>query len=245
MTSSPPLSDRPLGFWLHAVDALLHRAFADALADEDVSRREWMLLNAVDAPETLPWLAERLARRSGRVRRLRDRGWIAEAADGWTLTDDGRAAKERLDGLVDGIRQRVAGAVSPEDFAVTLASLEAIATELGGVDDLPRGRRRHGHHGHHGHRRRFGDAAGVGHPHDDGPHHGHGFGPHRGHGAGRRHGHGFGPHRGHGFAPHGEGHCCDRHGHAGPAPEDDTAFERGFTAGFAQGRAAASAPSAS
>ena len=47
------------------------------------------------------------------------------------LTDEGRAAKERLGAIVEGIRSRVAGAVTPDDFATTLASLEAIARELG------------------------------------------------------------------------------------------------------------------
>ena len=91
-----------------------------------------MLLNAVSGDVDAPGFAERLARKGKRLRGLEERGWVEEAGDGtWTLTDEGRAAKERLGAVVDGIRSRVAGAVSPEDFATTLASLEAIARELG------------------------------------------------------------------------------------------------------------------
>ncbi|WP_206535717.1 hypothetical protein [Microbacterium sp. 4R-513] len=135
-----PTDRRPLGFWLRAVDALISREFESAFADEGVTRRDWMLLNAL-AGDIDPALAERLARRSKRLRGLEKRGWADEKGDGtWVLTDEGRAAQERLAAIVDGVRQRVAGAVSPEDFATTLASLEAIARELGWDENAaPRG----------------------------------------------------------------------------------------------------------
>ncbi|KAA9144904.1 hypothetical protein F6B41_29095 [Microbacterium lushaniae] len=239
-TSPDSPADRPLGFWLRAVDHLLDGAFADALADDDLSRRDWMLLNAVDGRRTAPWLAQRLARRGGRVRRLADRGWIEETDDGWALTDSGRAARERLDAVVDGIRERVSAAVPPEDFATTMASLEAIARELGWDETRPvppadRGFGRRGGFGPGGHLGRgFGPGGWPG----------HGFGP------GERSGRGFGPGghfgRGHGFGPHRHDgrmdHPCAEHRFTGDH-DADTAFERGFTAGFAQGgRAAASHP---
>ena len=75
--------------------------------------------------------AARLEREGRRLRGLVDRGWVTGTPGSWTLTDEGRAAFERLGAKVAGIRARVAGAVSPEDFATTLATLEAIAAELG------------------------------------------------------------------------------------------------------------------
>jgi hypothetical protein len=128
---SIPTDRRPLGFWLRVVDGLISREFDSALAEEGVTRRDWMLLNALSG-DVDPALAERLARRPKRLRGLEKRGWADEKGDGtWLLTDQGRAAAERLGGIVDGIRSRVAGAVSPEDFATMTASLEAIARELG------------------------------------------------------------------------------------------------------------------
>lgn len=136
--SETPTSDSlPIGFWLRTVDALITREFAEALSAEGVTRREWMLLNAL-AGDIDPALAERLARRPKRMRGLEARGWAEERGDGtWVLTDEGRAAKERLGAAVDGIRSRVAGAVSPEDFATTRASLESIARELGWDENDP------------------------------------------------------------------------------------------------------------
>src|SRR5690349_8514874 len=111
-----PGERRPLGYWLRAVDALLTREFAAAFESEGVTRRDWMLLNVLSGDVDAPGVAERLARKGKRLRRLEELGWAEEQGDGtWALTDDGRAARERLGAVVDGIRARVAGAVSPED----------------------------------------------------------------------------------------------------------------------------------
>ncbi|MFH8251060.1 hypothetical protein ACH3VR_11890 [Microbacterium sp. B2969] len=136
-TSDTPTDRRPLGYWLRTVDGLISREFAAAFAEEGVSRGEWMLLSAL-AGDIDEGLAQRLARKGKRLRGLERRGWALEQGDGtWVLTDEGRAAKERLGTVVDGIRARVAGAVSPEDFATTLGSLESIARELGWDESAP------------------------------------------------------------------------------------------------------------
>ena len=235
-TENPSPSPRPLGFWLRVVDGLLTREFAASLDDADVSRRDWMLLNAVDGSVDAPWLAERLARKSGRVRRLADRGWIVQTDGTWTLTDEGRAEKERLAGLVDGLRERVTGAVSPEGYATTMASLEAIARELGWDETAHAGRGRHGFGGGFGpgFRPGFGPGfRGFGRGERDGGF-GPGFGGERGFGHGHR---GFGP----GFGPgHDRGQYRGEHRSRGEHGEH--AYERGFTAGFERGRAAASEP---
>jgi len=230
---TPPIDDpspRPLGFWLRAVDRLISREFATAFENEDVTRREWMILNVLDGSVEAPGFAARIAR-GKKLRSLAERGWVAEGDGAWTLTDEGRAAKARLSEVVDGIRSRVSGAVSDADLATTLASLEAIARELGG-DDVEAG---------FGHprvgRRGFGPGFGR-----------RGFRP----GSGRGFGPGFGPHRfdGQRFpdAPvhGGPGHCGGRGRRHDHGPDHDHgpghdhghghAYERGFDAGFARGR---------
>ena len=78
------------------------------------------------------------------------RGWVIVDADGITLTDTGREAHDALRTKVDAVRQTVADAVSPEDLATTLASLESIARAFG----------RDEHTAHeHGPRGRFGRGA--------------------------------------------------------------------------------------
>lgn len=231
---APP---RPLGYWLRAVEHRLDHEFARAFEREGVSRREWMILNVLDGTVEAPHLAERI-QRGKKLRPLLDRGWVEETEGTWQLTDNGRHAKERLGAAVDGIRDRVAGAVDPDDFATTLRSLEAIARELGWseAERMPFGPRRRGERGRRGFRpggfgnERFGHA-GFGHGDSEREGFGRGdFGP-RGYGrAGFGHGNsgrdefgprgfareagGFGPHR---FGPdlgaremHGE--CGHHHG---------------------------------
>jgi hypothetical protein len=257
--SEPPREDgiptdaRPLGYWLRTVDALITREFATALAAEDVSRRDWMLLNALSGAVDVPGLADKLARRGKRLRSLAERGWVVENDGRWELTDEGRAAQQRLGDLVQGVREKVAGAVSPEDFATMTASLEAIARELGWDENA-----RMPHRG----RRGFGPrhrGFGPGFPHAP---FGEGFGPgdFRGYGPGFRRG--FGPGFAGGFASgdprwaafaeHAAGHDCadghrghrhhdhpqHDHGHRGhgrgrgEGRSGERAYERGFEAGF-------------
>lgn len=145
-------ADRPFGFWITAVDRLMAAEFARAFENEGVSRREWRLLNVVDGtvPSDRPLSASKL-------RRLVELGWVASDGDGWTLTDEGRGAKERLDALVAGIRARIAGAVEPDEFAAMASTLEKIARELGWQEGMRLPRRpgrthRHGEHRHGEHR---------------------------------------------------------------------------------------------
>lgn len=221
---------RPFGYWLKAVDRLMAAEFAAAFDGEGITRRDWRLLNVVDgtADHDRPLNPHKL-------HRLIDRGWVTADGEGWALTDDGRAAKERLGALVDGIRAKVVDAVPTEDLDTTLASLEAIARAFGWEEGTPLPRTHRDPRGHrHGRgfgfgrhdfgRRGFGRGYGHGfdghdrfdprerHEHDHDPH---SFG---------RHDHGersFGPH---GHGPHGFGHGFgregfnprERHGHAAP-----------------------------
>lgn len=218
---APAGNDRPLGYWLRLVDALISRESDTRLAESGADRRDWMLLGVIDG--THAWAR---APRGKRMRRLEDRGWIAQNGSGdWMLTDAGREMKERLAEAVSGIRERVSGAVSPEDYATTIASLQAMARELGGDQEhdldpgLGFGRFGRGRRGH-----RFGP----------------GFRP----GFGRGFHPGFGPAfetdehasrcddgRDHGHRGHGSRHGEHRHG--------ERAYERGFDAGFARGRESA------
>jgi hypothetical protein len=247
-----PSDKRPLGYWLRAVDALLKREFAQALEAEGISRRDWMLLNVLSGDVDAPGLSERLARKGKRLRSLEDRGWVEEAGDGtWTLTEAGRAEKERIGGIVDGIRSRLVDAVGAEAFATTMSSLEAMARELGWDENEGFGR---GFGPGPGFGRGFPGGPGFGRPFTPeirfgwGPNRHRGFAPGRpgqpaergdepfsGHAPGDGcHGHGH--HGGHGFPHRGHGHGFpQRHGHHGQSGAEG-AYERGFDAGFARGR---------
>ena len=246
-------NSRPFGFWLKAVDRLMAVEFAAAFESEGITRREWRLLNIIDGTVAGEPRKNDRPLPEHKLGRLIELGWVTDAEGTWTLTDDGRAAKKRLGGIVDGIRAKVIDAVPADDLATTMATLEQIARAFGWDEStpLPRGRGGHGRHGRFG-GRGFGDR---------------GFGPR---GFGRR-GHGFG-HRGYGFEHEGhEGHEMhgapgmsaggpwlhgargfahpDSHGHH-DGPRDPRAghvrarfakfaqgaYERGFDAGFTRGR---------
>jgi hypothetical protein len=209
-----PTDRRPLGYWLRVVDRLIAREFATAFEGEDVSRRDWMLLNLLSGDIDAPGLAARLRRGGKRLRRLEERGWVTRIDDGWQLTDEGRTAQERLAEIVQGVRAKVSSAVTPEDWATLTTSLEAIARALG-WDESERMPRAGG----------FGRGS-----------RGLGFGPRHG-----RFGHGFGPAHGCGHDhDHGHGHGHD-HDHGPVDRASQRAYERGFDAGFARGRDSASA----
>ncbi|MEU4014446.1 hypothetical protein AB0E56_04195 [Microbacterium sp. NPDC028030] len=248
-SQNPQTTSRPFGYWLKAADRLMASEFATAFDGEHASRRDWRILNIIDGT-----VASDRPLNAHKLHGLVERGWVTPEGDGWTLTDDGRAAKERLGAIVDGIRAKVSAAVSDEEMATTLASLEKIARAFGWEEGtaLPRGRGRR--HGFGGPRHGRGFPGGFGRPFGRG--FGRDFGPE--HGPGGEDGHGFGPEHGHGFGP-GHGRGCDEegrrhghpgrgdhghgrgHGHGGHGPHRAAriaqhAFERGFDAGFTRGR---------
>ncbi|KAM9863369.1 hypothetical protein ACI1US_00687 [Leucobacter sp. BZR 635] len=223
--------------WSRVIDALIAREIDAQFAAAGASRRDLRVLNLLSGERELSdRMRERIERRGGRMWSLADRGWIQRASAetmratglSWELTDAGVAARERLNGIVETVRERTTSAVSPGDLATTLATLEAVATEFGWAEGmrLPRGHRGRGR----------GYARGFGHGHGfargDGHGHGHGFGD--GHGHQRR---GEGQWRGHGSQDHG---CGRDHAHGGTpwagqrsrARRGD-AFERGYVAGRA------------
>ena len=229
-TQNPQNTSRPFGYWLKAADRLMAAEFATAFENEQASRRDWRLLNVIDgtAPARRPLNTHKL-------HRLVERGWVAAEGDDWTLTDEGRAAKERLGAVVDGIRAKVTDAVSDEEMATTLASLEKIARAFGWDEEtpLPRGRRRGFGGRGPGFGPRFGRPFGGG------------FGPGRGFGpdADPRDGecrHGERGHGRHGFRD-GDHDDHDHRSHRGHGPHRaeraaQHAYERGFDAGFSRGR---------
>lgn len=209
---------RDFARWVRVVDRALWRERAAALAADDIRPREARLLHALAsdrAAEVLTRLRH-LPHGGKSLRRLAQRGWIAENDGTWSLTDAGRTAADGLSRHADELGARLREAVAPDDLTAASATLEAVARTLGWQE----GDAREGRHPHH--RGGFGPR-------------GHRFGPHR---------HGFGP-GGRGFGPGFRGDAergADGHHDRSPRHRDaESASERGFAAGFTEGRTAASA----
>src|SRR5688572_16061363 len=130
-TPSIPTGPRPFGYWLRVIDRRLDEAMRELFAAEGITRRDWRRLNLVAGTVSDPRMSEKLAARPERVQPLVERGWVEGEPGAWRLTEAGNAARASLHERVSSLRARVAGAVSPEDFATTVASLEAISRELG------------------------------------------------------------------------------------------------------------------
>ncbi|WP_400997617.1 MarR family winged helix-turn-helix transcriptional regulator [Agromyces sp. GXQ0307] len=208
-SETPPRGIRPLGFWLKVVDRRIVAQIDAALAEEGVGVREWRRLNLVAGEIRDERLEARLAARPHKLDDLVERGWVTGEPGAWALTDAGREALARLTERVQAVRDRVRTAVSDEEYATTIASLEAIARELGWDESTPeprrgRGRRRPGF-GPGPWMRRSGARWGtppcaVGGPHGRPMRHPSAFDDHHGHDAdhgdhehgGRRHDHGHG-----------------------------------------------------
>jgi len=227
-------SARTLGDWTRIIDRLMVRELAAALAENDSDLREWMALRMLSGDVPAPHFAHRLAHAGRHLHPYAERGWIAETADGWTLTDEGRAAKDRLDAIVAEARERATDGIPAEDLATTTATLEAVARRLRWDGRMPDSGPRFG----------FGPGfgPGFGRGRSGGPGFAPGFGP--GHRPGRDVGAGrdFGPGH-HGECGRGDRghHHEERRGHRGhERAKRERAYERGFEAGFtAAGKSAA------
>ncbi|MDF2576153.1 MAG: hypothetical protein K0S05_3065, partial [Agromyces sp.] len=145
--SDAPQARRPLGFWLKVVDRRISEEMETLFEADGITRRDWRMLNLLAGTAQDEHLADRLHAKPQVLHRLVERGWVAGFPP--EITDTGREARERLETKVTALRQRVAGSVPPEDFAITMRSLEAIARELGWDETQPpprggRGGRRFG-----------------------------------------------------------------------------------------------------
>src|SRR5215218_8537505 len=115
---TPAPAGRPFGFWLKLIDRRLSEEMETLFAADGIRRRDWRVLNLLAGEVRDERLAERLRSKPHALHRLAERGWI----DGMPpeVTDAGREARDRLEEQVRSLRERVAGAVSAEDFATTL-----------------------------------------------------------------------------------------------------------------------------
>ncbi|MGR0318746.1 hypothetical protein [Agromyces sp. ZXT2-3] len=141
---TPGSGIRPLGFWLKVVDRRIAAELDAALADRGVTRRDWRRLNLVAGEVRDERLEARLAARPHKLDDLVERGWVTGGPGAWSLTDSGRGALDALTTSVQAVRERVRSAVSDEEYATTVASLEAIARELGWDGSTPEPGRRRG-----------------------------------------------------------------------------------------------------
>ena len=122
-------SPKPIGFWLKLVDRLIDEQFAVTLEEHGVTRRQWQLLNVLDAgPSTVEQLD------SAGAPFLADDDGESSVEHLTELTERGRAAFERLRDVVAERRTAATEGVTADEYEQTLAVLERVARNLGWSD---------------------------------------------------------------------------------------------------------------
>ncbi len=134
-------TDRPIGFWLKLVDRLIDERFDRNLQTLTVTRRGWQVLNVLDrSASTRAEIDAAVAPFVGRAEEpstapavddLIGRGWARDVDGTIELTDDGRAARQRLAQVVGATRQQLMENVSADEYQATVGVLERLARNLG------------------------------------------------------------------------------------------------------------------
>lgn len=135
------MATRPIGFWLKLVDRLIDERFAAIIEEHGVTRRQWQLLGAIEpggstvdeldqaiAPFLDPGANESAA---DHLSELVDSEWLTVTGSSYQLTERGRNAFERLGEVVDSLRDQTGEGLTPEQYEITLQSLERMAQNLG------------------------------------------------------------------------------------------------------------------
>jgi DNA-binding MarR family transcriptional regulator len=140
--SDDPLR-RPIGWWLKHVDALLDVAFEATLGAQQVSRRQWQILNglagetpAADLIASLTVFEDADGVRAA-LAGLIERGWLRTGAStsgasdaSVELSGEGREQHTRIAAEVRAMRTSVTDGLSAEDYRALVTGLARMAENL-------------------------------------------------------------------------------------------------------------------
>jgi DNA-binding MarR family transcriptional regulator len=127
---------RPIGWWVKRLDALLEQAVDLAVAGEGLTRRHWQVLHSLsEGPGREDDLRSVLADFPGDigtvVTGLVEREWVQRSAgDVVALTADGRSAHDRVAAAVGQVRRHAADGLSAEEYEQTVRVLGRMAENV-------------------------------------------------------------------------------------------------------------------
>jgi DNA-binding MarR family transcriptional regulator len=131
---------QPIGYWLKEIDRLIEESFGQLLAEEDLTRRHWQVLNTVAAGLTRPAeldaaLEPFLSAAAPSVAPVLDdlvaRGWMERAGDGTVgLTSVGERAHAAVRERVVANRRTLTEGITAEEYANVVNLLERMAGNL-------------------------------------------------------------------------------------------------------------------
>jgi|SRR5690554_5961039 len=135
------VTQRPIGFWLKLVDRLIDERFAAIIEEHGVTRRQWQLLNVLQSGSTtIDQLDEAIApfvepgteeTAAEHLAELVDSEWLTMEGPVYALTERGLAAFQRLQVVVDSLRDQTSEGLTQDQYDTTLTALERMAVNLG------------------------------------------------------------------------------------------------------------------
>jgi DNA-binding MarR family transcriptional regulator len=129
---------RPIGWWVKRLDALLEQVVDRTVAADGLTRRHWQVLHAVGSSgleerDLLDALAlfGAAAEVDAVIADLTARGWLARTGSGCVAhTAAGRAAHQRLLERITQVRLRVTDGLTAEEYDRTVAALARMADNV-------------------------------------------------------------------------------------------------------------------
>ena len=123
--------EKPIGYWLKLLDRLIEESFDAILADHQLNRRHWQVLNVLqrgdDPAEALrPFWDDEERTPDEVVAELISRGWVA----GRSLSPAGETAYATLAERVARMRTAVTSGINEDEYATTMHTLRRMVTNL-------------------------------------------------------------------------------------------------------------------
>ena len=132
--------EQPIGYWLKHPDQLIGQAAQRALAEEQLTRRHWQIMNVLrQSPQGPAALTDALRPfwESGAITLdqaisdVADRGWLTrDQAGQYALTAAGQAAHATVQEEIHGIRAQFLTGLTEHAYQQTVQTLQRMAANL-------------------------------------------------------------------------------------------------------------------
>ncbi|MBO2447410.1 MarR family transcriptional regulator [Actinomadura barringtoniae] len=136
-------SQKPIGYWLKHLDRLINAHFDRTLADFEIGRRHWQVLNTLaGGPRSgqdletalMPFWEEGAVTLTEILDDLASRGWVNGAgvnrAGEPSLTDSGTRAHAHIAARIGEARQLMLGGLTADDYLRTVEVLERMSSNV-------------------------------------------------------------------------------------------------------------------
>ena len=141
--------EQPIGYWLKHLDRLISQAAQRALAEEQLTRRHWQIMNVLrqspQGPAALtdalrPFWEPGAITLDQAISDLAGRGWLTrDQAGQYALTTAGEAAHATVQEKIHGIRARFLTGLTEHDYHQTVQTLQRMAANLEHAARAPAG----------------------------------------------------------------------------------------------------------